>query len=132
MFLAFASFPLATLGQNTIVGGSKYETTPWAVTHVLPGGRNTPFTGIPVPSMLGADHVQTLSNDITIPGLNQPFSAEWELTLLNETALEPFEFKGEFFDVLFNLDPNERSFISRTMVQTSLDDGGPAPEGPGC
>ena len=41
----------------TILKSTIYETTPWAVTDILPGGRNTPFTGIPMPAMSGADSV---------------------------------------------------------------------------
>lgn len=114
---------------NVIVRSTIYETTAWAVANLLPGGRNLPFSGIPVPSMLGADSADMLLKDVVITALNEPVTVDVELILLNEKNIERLEYDGVLYDYYYTLNPEKRSFGKMTFVQTSPDDHGPGAEG---
>lgn len=113
----------------TILKSTIYETTPWAVTDILPGGRNTPFTGIPMPAMSGADSVALILKDFVIPGLNQPVEIPIELIALNERNVYPLKLGEDEYDFYFTLNPAKRSLGKMTIVQTTQDDRGSRPEG---
>ena len=126
---AEAQSPTTSSRPITVLKSTIYETTPWAVTDILPGGRNTPFTGIPMPMMNGADSVAIILEDFVIPGLNQPVEVPIELIALNERNVEPLKLGEDEYDFYFTLNPAKRSLGMMTIVQTIPDDGGPGPEG---
>lgn len=113
----------------TVLRSTIYETTPWAVTDILPGGRNTPFTGVQMPASHGADSVAVILEDFIIPGLNQPVEVPIELAAINERNIEPLRLGEDDYDFCFILNPAKRSLGKMTIIQTSPDDGGPGPEG---
>jgi hypothetical protein len=116
-------------GPITVLRSTLFEETPWAVTDILPGGMNTPFTGIPSPSMHGADSVAMILEDFVIPGLNTPVVAPTELVFLNERNIEPLNLGGDLYDFFFTLNPAKRSLGTMTVIQTKDDDHGSAPDG---
>lgn len=113
----------------SIVPSTMYIKTVHAVANILPGGRNTPFTGIPVATMLGADSADVMLEEIKIPKLNQPVTGDIELILLNERNIDPFRYKGELYDYYYTLNPKKRSLGKMTVVQTAPDDHGSGYEG---
>lgn len=131
--LQLCTVPQASRAQPsppvTVLKSTIYETTPWAVTDILPGGRNTPFTGIPMPAMFGADSVAVILEDFVIPGLNQPVEVPIELIALNERNVEPLKLGEDEYDFYFTLNPAKRSLGKMTIVQTTPDDRGPVPDG---
>lgn len=121
--------PVKPDNRTTIIKSTMYIKTHRAVANILPGGRNTPFTGVPVAEMMGADSADVMLEDIVIPGLNQPVTGDIELILLNEKNIEPFILNGKEFDFFYTLNPRKRSLGTMTVVQTKLDDHGPGYEG---
>lgn len=113
----------------TVLQATMVEITPFAVTDILPNGINTPFTGVPVDSMFGADSADRILEDFEIPALNTPVVVEAELVLLNERNLYPLDLGGVPHELRFTLNPARRSMGTLTVVQTTPDDGGPGPEG---
>jgi hypothetical protein len=113
----------------TVLRSTIYEVTPWAVTDILPGGINAPFTGMPMKAWHGADSVAVILEDFVIPRLNEPVTVPIELIELNERNIEPLEISGDLYDFYFTLNPAKRSIGKMTVIQTSKDDGGPEPDG---
>lgn len=113
----------------TVLASTTYDETPYAVTDILPGGVNTPFKGIPVPEFFGADSVDLIPNDFTLPAIDVPVEVSFELILLNERNFTPIQLGDLEFDFYFTLNPSKKSLGRMTVIQTSEDDGGPAPDG---
>lgn len=116
-------------GPVTVLASSLPLETGWAVTHILPGGVNTPFTGIPSPAWHGADTVNVLLEDFIIPANDTPATVRTEVVLMNERNMQPLVVGGDLFDFYFTLNPAKRSLGTLTVVVSPNDDDGPTRDG---